>query len=59
MGEKAFQDYYPDHLSYCYGCGRLNEQGLKIRATGMVTRPSAGLSQNPTTSQFPAGSMVV
>ena len=32
MGEKAFQDYYPDHLSYCYGCGRLNEQGLKIKS---------------------------
>ena len=31
MSEKAFQDYYPDELSYCYGCGRLNEQGLKLR----------------------------
>lgn len=29
--EKAFQDYYPDSLSYCYGCGRLNEHGLKIK----------------------------
>jgi acyl-coenzyme A thioesterase PaaI-like protein len=27
MAEKAFQDYYPDDLSYCYGCGRLNEDG--------------------------------
>jgi len=32
MGEKAFQDYYPDELSHCYGCGRLNEQGLKIKS---------------------------
>ncbi len=30
--QKAFQDYYPDHLSYCYGCGRLNEYGLKIKS---------------------------
>ena len=28
----AFQDYYPDHLSHCYGCGRLNEQGLQIKS---------------------------
>ena len=32
MDEKAFQDYYPDELSYCYGCGRLNEQGLKLKS---------------------------
>ncbi len=32
MVEKAFQDYYPDHTSYCYGCGRLNEYGLKIKS---------------------------
>ncbi|MBN1538264.1 MAG: PaaI family thioesterase [Anaerolineales bacterium] len=32
MTEKAFQDYYPDELSYCYGCGRLNEHGLQIKS---------------------------
>lgn len=32
MTEKAFQDYYPDQLSYCYGCGRLNEHGLQIKS---------------------------
>jgi acyl-coenzyme A thioesterase PaaI-like protein len=32
MVEKAFQDYYPDNLSYCYGCGRLNEHGLQIKS---------------------------
>lgn len=29
---KAFQDYYPDNSSYCYGCGRLNETGLQIKS---------------------------
>jgi acyl-coenzyme A thioesterase PaaI-like protein len=29
---KAFQDYYSDATSYCYGCGRLNEQGLQIKS---------------------------
>jgi acyl-coenzyme A thioesterase PaaI-like protein len=32
MTQKAFQDYYPDHLSYCYGCGRLNKDGLQIKS---------------------------
>jgi len=32
MTGKAFQDYYPDHFSHCYGCGRLNEQGLHIQS---------------------------
>ncbi len=29
---KAFQDYYPDHMAYCYGCGRLNEHGYQIKS---------------------------
>lgn len=29
---KAFQDYYPEDTSYCYGCGRLNEKGLQIKS---------------------------
>ncbi len=29
---KAFQDYYADDFSHCYGCGRLNEQGLQIKS---------------------------
>ena len=32
MEQQAFQDYYPDQLSYCYGCGRLNEHGLQIKS---------------------------
>jgi acyl-coenzyme A thioesterase PaaI-like protein len=32
MKVKAFQDYYPDDLSYCYGCGRLNEQGHQLKS---------------------------
>ena len=31
MKEKAFQDYYGDDVSHCYGCGRLNEHGLQIK----------------------------
>lgn len=32
MTEKAFQDHYPDEFSNCYGCGRLNDQGLQIKS---------------------------
>ena len=32
MNQKAFQDYYPDELSHCYGCGRLNDQGLQLKS---------------------------
>jgi len=32
VSEKAFQDYYPDDLSHCYGCGRLNEYGHHIKS---------------------------
>ncbi|MHB8827824.1 MAG: PaaI family thioesterase [Acidimicrobiales bacterium] len=27
---RAFQDYYPEHLAHCYGCGRLNEHGYRV-----------------------------
>lgn len=32
MKQKAFQDYYPDSTSHCYGCGRLNEKGHQIKS---------------------------
>lgn len=32
MTQKAFQDYYPEDLSHCYGCGRLNDKGLQIKS---------------------------
>ncbi len=32
MQETAIQDLYADELAVCYGCGRLNEHGLKIKS---------------------------
>lgn len=32
MTQKPFQDYYPDHMAHCYGCGRLNEYGHQIKS---------------------------
>jgi acyl-coenzyme A thioesterase PaaI-like protein len=30
--QKSFQDFYPDHMAHCYGCGRLNEHGHQIKS---------------------------
>jgi acyl-coenzyme A thioesterase PaaI-like protein len=32
MSDQAFQDYYPDQLAHCYGCGRLNEHGHQLKS---------------------------
>jgi acyl-coenzyme A thioesterase PaaI-like protein len=29
--KRAIQDLYPDEFSHCYGCGRLNQDGLQVR----------------------------
>ena len=32
MNQKAFQDYYPEDVSHCYGCGRHNPHGLQLKS---------------------------
>jgi acyl-coenzyme A thioesterase PaaI-like protein len=32
MPQTAFQDYYPEPLAHCFGCGRLNEFGHQIKS---------------------------
>lgn len=32
MAQKSFQEFYPENLSHCYGCGTLNEHGLHIQS---------------------------
>lgn len=32
MADKSFQDYYPESLQHCYGCGPQNPNGLQIRS---------------------------
>ena len=29
---KSFQDYYPDNMAHCYGCGKLNDLGHQIKS---------------------------
>jgi acyl-coenzyme A thioesterase PaaI-like protein len=30
--KKAIQDFYSDQMSHCYGCGRLNDFGMKLKS---------------------------
>ena len=32
MKESALQDHYEDEFANCYGCGRLNHEGLKLKS---------------------------
>lgn len=32
MEQKTFQDYYPEDVSHCYGCGKDNKHGLQIKS---------------------------
>ena len=32
MSNKAFQDYYPEDVSWCFGCGSLNKHGHQIKS---------------------------
>jgi len=32
MSSTAFQDQYPDELSYCYGCGKNNPHGHQLKS---------------------------
>ncbi len=31
MSDTAIQDLYPRDVAHCYGCGRLNDEGLHVR----------------------------
>jgi len=34
MSNKSFQDYYPENVAHCYGCGRLNPDGYRFERFG-------------------------
>jgi len=53
MDQKAFQDYYPDELSHCYGCGRLNEDGLQIKSYWDDEETVAVFTPRPYHTAFP------
>ena len=54
MAEKAFQEYYPDVLAHCYGCGRLNEHGHQIKSYWAGEESVCHFAPGRITLQFPA-----
>jgi acyl-coenzyme A thioesterase PaaI-like protein len=44
---RAVQDYYPDDFSLCYGCGRLNRDGLHVRTFWQGDRTVARFTPRP------------
>lgn len=47
MEEKSFQDHYAEEVSHCYGCGRLNTEGLHIRSFWRGDESVAHLTPQP------------
>ncbi len=43
----AIQDLYPDDFAHCYGCGRLNPEGLHIRSEWSGAEATARLQPRP------------
>jgi acyl-coenzyme A thioesterase PaaI-like protein len=44
MKQKPFQDYYPEHMAHCYGCGYLNEHGHQIKSTWDEENPEESVA---------------
>lgn len=49
----AVQDFYPDDVAHCYGCGRLNEHGLHVRSDWDGDETVAVLTPRPHHTAIP------
>jgi acyl-coenzyme A thioesterase PaaI-like protein len=53
MKEMAIQDYYEDSVSHCYGCGRLNVEGLQIKSYWIGDEAVCNFSPRPYHTAIP------
>lgn len=53
MTESAIQDHYPDDLSHCYGCGRLNPEGLQLKSRWRGEQTRAVFTPRPEHTAIP------
>jgi hypothetical protein len=59
MFKKSFQDYYPESLSHCYGCGTKNAPMVCMSAAfGTAMSQSPPFTQKSIIWPFPVTSMV-
>jgi acyl-coenzyme A thioesterase PaaI-like protein len=49
----AVQDFYPDDYAHCYGCGRLNSDGLHVRTEWDGETTVARFTPRPEQTAFP------
>lgn len=49
--KKAIQDFYSDQMSHCYGCGRLNDFGMKIKSFWNEEEETSSTKYNPKSFQ--------
>ena len=53
MTPPAIQDEYPEDVSHCYGCGRLNDHGLHIRSIWDGAEATATFTPSPHHTAIP------
>ncbi len=53
MSNQAAQDFYPEDVAHCYGCGRLNPHGLHIRSFWEGEQTVARLTPRPEHTAIP------
>jgi acyl-coenzyme A thioesterase PaaI-like protein len=53
MTKKAMQDLYPEKFSHCYGCGTLNDAGLKIKSYWEGQESVCSFTPRPEHTAFP------
>ena len=53
MTAGAVQDFYPDDYAHCYGCGRLNSEGLHVRTMWEGDGTAARFTPRPEHVAFP------
>jgi acyl-coenzyme A thioesterase PaaI-like protein len=53
MSQKPIQDYYPDDVAVCYGCGRNNPEGLHIQTQWQGTEGVCHFTPKSCHTAFP------
>ncbi|MFN8372424.1 MAG: PaaI family thioesterase [Anaerolineae bacterium] len=53
MSDKPIQDFYPDNVAICYGCGRHNEHGLHVKTYWNGEEGIARFTPKPYHTAFP------
>lgn len=53
MVEQPIQNFYPDEVAICYGCGRLNEHGLHVQTYWNGEEGLARFTPKPYHAAFP------